>query len=259
MSYQRWRIHCESPEIGFDTKGSSDIPEQRALELARFLFTVATGSYWFIGVGSETTYDTTELPNSPDLAAATLLDHFQSHRDRGIVHLECHGDYQCGLIYSDGMLIVSDLSNVANPDAIAASVVDWYSKARNAWPVTSSAAVSFDQREIQRSRERAQLFADIEVSSLMRGELPPPRPQPNTLSTISTIGWLNTLRATDLTFPELLAEGVDWTPNEKSEYGLLQVGYEPEDFTFEMAESVHRACGNPTLEEMRTTLAMLQT
>ncbi|CAM3923308.1 hypothetical protein TSST111916_13775 [Tsukamurella strandjordii] len=258
VNYQRWRIHWGSPAIGFNVNDDTDTPYERAFTLATFLFTVAPGSEWFVGVGSETGYDTTALPGSPDLAANTLIDQFDAHRDRGIVHLECHGDYQCGLVYRDGRATVSDLSSVVAPNAITAAVVDWYSTGRATWPVTEATAVSFKQREIQRTRERAQIFTDIEVESLLRGEMPPPRPQPNTLSSVSDIGWMNTLQTTTLKFPELLTDGVDWTPSDEFGYSFLQLGKNPEDFTFEMAESVHRACGNPTLEEMRNTLAALQ-
>ncbi|MGX9296761.1 hypothetical protein [Tsukamurella paurometabola] len=258
MSYQRWRIHWESPTIGFDVKDGPDTPERRAVELATFLSAVTTGSQWFVGVGSETGYQTAELPNSPEAAGKVLLDHFRAHRDRGIVHLECHGDYQCGLVYSDGKATVNDLSAIADPNGITAAVTQWYSIARKAWAVTESFAVSIEQREIQHARERSQLVSDIEVESLIRGKVPPPRPRLKTLSPVSTVGWLNTVRRADLKFPERLIHGIHWTPIESSEYGFLQLGEAPEDFTFEMAESVHQACGNPTLEEMRSALAALR-
>ncbi|GAA1084979.1 hypothetical protein GCM10009648_24820 [Tsukamurella spumae] len=191
MSYQRCRILWESPNIGFDVKDGSDTPEQRAVELARFLTTVTTGSQWFIDVGSETGHQTAELPSSPEAAGKVLLDHFRADRDRGIVHLECDGDHQCGLVHSNRKVPVNDLSAIADPKGRTTTVTQWYLLTRKAWPVTESFAVSIEQREMQHARERSQLFSDIEVESLIRGEAPPPRHRLRTLSPASTVGWLN--------------------------------------------------------------------
>lgn len=118
-------------------------------------------------------------------------------------------------------------------------------------------ATNLQQKEVQHARERFSLWNDLKTWTMISG-LQPPQAATNGLIEIAHVGWITTLADSTLKYPELLAPGVRWTPGHADGCGLLQVGEGPEDFTFEMAESVHRACGNPTLEEMRTRLAALQ-
>lgn len=255
---QRWTIVCASPSLAHRTKTGWDAPTERARDLARFFRAVAPKSTWELALGSSpdgADRTTIRLPEADSGAIEhALIQHFESQDSEPFpsVQIYCSGMVRCHLSYSGRMINIQDLSTTRS-DNISATISAWFAEALRTWPSSTAFAVSAHQESAQHSLTRVTLKNDIRIAAMIRGDA-----SPEDTSKISTIGWLNATPPQAMKHPELLAKEIDWEQDASSGCGFLRVGQTPEDFTFEMAESVHKAVGNPTIEELRKQLADLQ-
>lgn len=145
-----------------------------------------------------------------------------------------------------------------------AIVKSWWRRAEETWPLARTYAFNMAQEALQRSLERRRLHDELKLQTAIAARLRMERGLPQaaghtpTARNVATIGWLDRIPVTDVLDANQFAGGVIWRPDAGSGYGLLQLGAEPADFTLEMSDSVHRALGSPSLDELRAEVAALK-
>ncbi|NKY16771.1 hypothetical protein [Tsukamurella spumae] len=244
---------------------------ERALALAQYMLFLAPTSTWRVDfdILASNGKERTIKEQVPTETAATLADYlnqaFELQQSFRYPLMLFKIDGKGRLRYSPKGHVQVDLKIPLEDLGSAGEIVkSWWNKAEQTWPLTRAYAFSMAQEVLQKSMERRNLNDELKLQTAIAARLRMERGLPEgeghrpTTRNVATIGWLDRIPIEDVVDASQFAPGVTWQPDEASGYGLLQLGAEPSNFTLEMSDSVHRAYGNPTLDDLRAQVAALE-